>query len=102
MSNNSLSSVTGLTLNKLYYRFRVLDTISILLASDLPISTEAFNKLKFNKREEADNALIFVSIAIKVRYDIKYLAINLEKGDKVFFRLYYRYSIPRVTSKKLS
>ena len=40
------------------------------------------------KRKEADNAIIFTFIIIKVRYNLKYLAINFKKEDKIFLKLY--------------
>ena len=49
MINNSLSSVIDLTLNKLYYEFRVRDIINILLALD--VFEKVFNKLRLVKRE---------------------------------------------------
>ena len=66
------------------------------------MSAKVFYKLYLIKREEADNTIAFSSIIIKVRYDTKYLALNLKKGDDVFLRLYYEYSILDLLNRKLS
>ena len=99
-SNNSPSSITGLAPNKLCYKFRVNDTISILLKDSL-LPKKVFRKLYLIKRKKADDAIAFASTIIKVRYNAKYLAINFKEGNEVFFKLYYRYSILELSNRKL-
>ena len=99
-SNNSSSSFTDLVLNKLYYKFKVNDTISILLEDSLLLE-KVFYKLRLIKREKVDDAIAFASIIIKLRYNAKYLVINFKKGDKVFLKLYYKYSISKLFNRKL-
>ena len=53
------------------------------------------------KRENINDAIAFVFVIIKLRYNIKYLVINFKKEDKVFFKLYYRYLISRPLYRKL-
>ena len=65
------------------------------------MSKKAFYKLYLIKRKEVDDAIAFVSIIIKLRYNAKYLVINLKKGDKVFLKLYYKYSISGLSNRKL-
>ena len=100
--NNSPSSVTDIAPNKLCYGFRVNDAIIMLLADPSDLSEKAFRKLRLAKREEADNVMIFASIIMKARYDLKHLNVNLKEGDEVFLRLHNEYSIPGLSNRKLS
>ena len=61
-----------------------------------------FNKLRLVKREQADDVIVFASIIIKARYDLKYLTLNLKESDKVFFKLHYKYVISKLINRKLS
>ena len=70
--NNSVTS-TGFAPNELAYGFRVRDTLGLL--ADLP--PEDLDRLRLIKREEANNAIIFVNAITKTRYDNSYKAINL-------------------------
>ena len=63
------------------------------MLEDSLLSKEVFYKLRLIKRKKVDNAITFASIIIKLRYNAKYLVINLKKGNKVFLKLYYKYSI---------
>ena len=100
--NNSPSSVTDIALNKLCYGFRVNDAITMLLTDPSDLSEKAFRKLRLAKREETDDAMTFVSIIMKARYDSKHLNVNLKKGDEAFLRLHNGYSIPGLSNRKLS
>ena len=100
--NNSANAITGMAPNELCYGFKVADPTSLLLAAEPPVSEEAFSKLRLIKREEADDAMAFASISMKARYDSKHLALELKKGDSVFLKLHHGYSIPGVSSRKLS
>ena len=62
---------------------------------------KVFRKLRLIKRKKVDNAITFASIIIKLRYDVKYLVINLKIGNEVFLGLYYRYSISGLFNRKL-
>ena len=96
-----MSSITRLASNELYYKIKILNTISLLL-SDLSISIKIFNKLRLIKRKEVDDAIVFTFTFIKIRYDVKYLTLNLKKNDKAFLRLYYNYLILDLFNYKLS
>ena len=74
--------------------------ISILFINDLK-DAKVFNKLRLIKREKIDNIIIFVAIFIKVRYDFKYLILNLKKNDKIYLKLYHEYSILDLINRKL-
>ena len=65
------------------------------------MSKKVFYKLYLIKREEVDDAMAFASIIIRLRYDVKYLVINLKEGDEVFLKLYYKYSILGLSNRKL-
>ena len=66
------------------------------------MSIEVFYKLRLIKREEADNAIAFLSIIIKVKYNVKYLTLNLKEKNDIFLKLHYRYSILGLLNRKLS
>ena len=83
------------TLNKLIYKFRIRDTLSILL----DLLPEYLDKLRLIKREEADNIITFINVIIKNRYNSIYKAISLRKESIIYLRLYYNYSISRVNLK---
>ena len=99
--NNSSSSVIDIALNELCYDFKILDATSLLLV-DSTLSIEAFDKLRLIKREEADDVIVFAFVFIKVRYDVKHLAIDLKKDNEVFLRLHQGYFIPSLFNRKLS
>ena len=63
------------------------------------IFIKVFYKLYLIKREEVDNIIIFLFIIIKVKYDIKYLTLNLKEEDNIFLRLYYKYSFLNLLNK---
>lgn len=100
--NNSPNATTGMAPNELCYGFKVADPTSLLLAAEPPVSEEAFHQLRLAKREEADDAMAFASISMKARYDARHLPLNLKKGDSVFLKLHHGYSIPGLSSRKLS
>ena len=68
----------------------------------LDVSKEVFNKLRLVKKKQANDVIIFASIIIKARYDLKYLTLNLKKSNKVFLKLYYKYIILKLINRKLS
>ena len=83
MINNFLSYVIGVAPNKYYYSIKILDITSLLLLitnNFTSLFEKAYRNLRLTRKEEVNNALIFANIMIKVRYDIKYLAINLILG----------------------
>lgn len=63
---------------------------------------EVFSKLRLVKREKIDDAMIFVAVFMKVRYDFKYLALSLKKDDEVYLKLHHGYSISDLVNRKLS
>ena len=65
------------------------------------MSKKVFNKLRLVKREQANDVIIFVSIIIKARYDLKHLTLNLKENNKVFLKLYYKYVILELINRKL-
>ena len=76
--------------------------ISILFVNNLVFEDiEVFNKLRLVKREKIDNAIIFIAIFIKIRYDFKYLTLSLKKDDEIYLKLYHEYLIPNLTNRKL-
>ena len=77
--------------------------ISILLIDNLVFEdVKVFNKFRLVKREEIDNAIIFIAIFIKARYDFKYLILSLKKENEIHLRLYHEYSISNLINRKLS
>ena len=100
--NNSSSSVTGIAPNELCYGFRVNDVITMLLTDPSDLSEKVFRKLRLAKREKADDVMTFVSIIMKVRYDLKHLNVNLKEGDEAFLRLHNEYFILGLSNRKLS
>ena len=54
---------------------------------------EVFKKLRLIKRKKIDNIIIFIAIFIKIRYDFKYLTLNLKKDDEIYLKLYHEYLI---------
>ena len=66
------------------------------------MSEKVFDKLRLAKREQANDVIIFASIIIKARYDLKYLTLNLKKSDEVFLKLYHEYVISNLVNRKLS
>ena len=63
--------------------------ISILLIDNLVFEDiKVFNKLRLIKREKIDNITIFIAIFIKIKYDFKYLIINLKKSDEIYLKLH--------------
>ena len=76
--------------------------INILLIDNLVFEDiEVFNKLRLVKREKIDNAIIFIAIFIKVKYDFKYLTLNLKKDNEIYLKLYYEYLILNLINRKL-
>lgn len=63
---------------------------------------KTFNKFRLIKRKKIDDAIIFIIIFIKIKYDVKYLFFILKKKDETFFKLYYDYFISSLINKKLS
>ena len=61
-----------------------------------------FDKLRLIKRKQANDVIIFASIIIKARYNLKYLTLNLKENNEVFLKLYYKYVIPKLVNRKLS
>ena len=53
------------------------------------------------KYKKVKDIIVFIFISIKLKYNIKYLKLNLYKGDLAFFKIYYKYIIPRVINRKL-
>ena len=100
-SNNSSNTIIDLTSNEIYYKFKIANAISLLLIA-LDLSKKVFSKLRLAKREKVDNAIAFINIFIKTRYDLRYLLLNLKIEDKVFLKLYYRYSILKLKNRKLA
>lgn len=101
--NNSPSHVTGIAPNEYCYGIKVLDATSLLLAdafSDL--SKEAYHSLRLAKREEADDAIAFANVFMKLRYDSKHLAVNFKPGEEAFLNLHHGYTIPGLSNRKLA
>ena len=68
--------------------------ISILLIDNLVFEDiEVFNKLRLVKRKKIDNAIIFIAIFIKIKYNFKYLILNLKKDNEIYLKLYHEYLI---------
>ena len=70
-----------------------------MLASNLFKKT--FNKLRLIKREKINNVMIFANIVIKVKYNVKHLTFTFKKEDEIHFKLHYKYSILRLSNRKL-
>ena len=62
---------------------------------------EVFNKLRLIKRKKIDDAIIFIAIFIKVKYDFKYLILSLKKDDEIYLKLYHEYLIFNLVNQKL-
>ena len=78
--------------------------ISILLVDDLIFGDEnakVFDKLRLVKREKVDNTLAFAVVFIKIRYNFKYLALNLKKDNEIYLKLYHEYLISSLANRKL-
>ena len=76
--------------------------ISILLVDNLIFEDiKVFNKLRLVKRKKTNNIIIFIAIFIKVKYDFKYLTLNLKKDDKIYLKLYHEYFISNLINRKL-
>ena len=58
ISNNLLNTLIDLISNKICYKFKIVDTISLLFA--LNLSKKVFNKLRLTKRKEANNTIILL------------------------------------------
>ena len=101
-SNNLLNTLTDLALNKIYYKFKIVDTINLLLTIYLDLSKKVFSKLRLTKRKEINNIITFTSIFIKTKYDLRYLLFNLKKKNEVFLKLYYKYLIFSLNNRKLA
>ena len=68
--------------------------ISILFIDNLVFEDiKVFNKLRLIKREKTNNTIIFIAIFIKIKYNFKYLILNLKKDNEIYFKLYYKYLI---------
>ena len=75
--------------------------MSILLANFI-IFIEIFNKLRLIKREKINNVMIFVNVVIKIKYNVKHLTFTLKKKYiYIYFKLYYKYSISKLSNRKL-
>ena len=73
------------------------------LLSELNLPLEDINKLREIKRNEVNNTIAFTNTIYKTRYNISYIRLaKLSKDIKVYLRLYYRYTIPSLTNRKLS
>ena len=96
--NNSPSATTGAAPNEICYGFKVNNTVGML--SDL--LPEDFNKLRLQRREEAEDSIAFASAMMKTRYDLVHQATTIKAGDRVYLRLHQGYKVPGITNRKLS
>ena len=53
-------------------------------------------------QRDTEIALIYVLTVVKIRYDLTKTLINFEKGNKVYFKLYYGYTLLGNPLRKLS
>ena len=76
--------------------------INILFIDNLVFEdTKVFNKLRLIKREKANNAIVFIAVFMKVRYNFKYLILSFKKDDEIYLKLYHEYLISNLINRKL-
>ena len=99
IANNFFNNVIDLTLNEVYYSFKIRDLINLLFIENLFI--KIFDKFRLILKKEVDDIIIFVSIIIKIYYDLKYLSLYFKVKNEVFFKLYHDYFILNFINRKL-
>ena len=76
--------------------------INILFVDNLVFEdVKVFNKLRLIKREKTNNTIIFIAIFIKIKYNFKYLILNLKKDNEIYLKLHYEYLISDLINRKL-
>ena len=106
MMNNFQNVIIELSSHEILYDFKMLETVNLL------------NNVKTRKRTENDNpptaikneknmlrkktfdAINFVQIVQKIRYDIKYKKLSLKKSDKIFLKFHKKYIQSKINSRK--
>ena len=45
--------------------------------------------------------MIFINVVIKIKYNVKHLIFIFKKKDEIHLKLYYEYSILKLSNRKL-
>ena len=89
--NISSSNITEHIASELRIRFNAHELESLSLLIDLSSHDLDIRKMKYRKK--ASDAMSFVAIAIKYRYDHTYKSLIMKLEDMIFFKLYHEYHL---------
>lgn len=104
LSNSSIERFS----NKVYYRFKIKKVIQIAIAIDKNLDKKAKKQLNylettwFRYCQKVVDAILYVSLLSKIRYDSMYVSLLLESSEKIFLRLYWSYTLLDRHNNKLN
>ena len=81
------------------YRFKVNTILSLIARDNLNIDLRNDREVHLQK---VKNAIAFVNLDAKWRYNHYHILLDLEVGDMVYLQLHYGYNILEMRNRKLS
>ena len=108
--NNLLNVLIERSSNKIVYDFKIRELIHAIVVFFLSknINTKTKYQLvdieatRFRYRIEITNVIFYVSVQSKIQYDSKHVSLLLRLEKKIYFQLYYNYTLSKKSNYKLS
>ena len=89
--NNSSNASIELASNEIIYDFKVRDTISTLNQRNL--SEESATNRRKKYQAEANDAIAFANVKMKIYYDFRHKPLLLKSEEKIYLRLNKDYKL---------
>ena len=89
--NNSSNASIELASNEIIYDFKVRDTISTFNQRNLSEKSATDKRKKY--QAEANDAIAFANVKMKIYYDFKHKSLLLKSKKKTYFRLNKDYKL---------
>jgi hypothetical protein len=105
--NNFTNAFIDLFFNEILYEFKVSEFLNLLNDTDAinakdNDSLTSLKKERIILRNEAENAIVFANVAMKIRLDSIKKSFNLNVSDFVYLKLHKEYTQFDLTNRKFS
>jgi hypothetical protein len=105
--NNFTNAFIDLSLNEILYEFKISELLNLLNDTNAinAKNNDSFTSLKKERiilRNEAENAIVFANVAMKIRLDFIKKSFNLNVSDFVYLKLHKEYTQLDLTNRKFS
>ena len=106
--NNSLNVITDRFLNEMCYDFKVKEVIHVIidvktknLDKNIQTQLNELNEMRFCYWQKTVDAISYVDITSKIRYNSMHVLFLLKSKNKIFLRLHHEYSLFGKHNRKL-